>query len=395
MERFDCRAGAKDPRAITLVLYLAQAFEHASFPVVWAWTTHFQFSMKIMRVLCGYFQHQSRVQFEGCVVEPLQNITDILPGSKWSCLLLRTVLQDALSKVVKVFPPLKLKVFVEDITAFMEGRYNELAGIAEKVLMSIKGKVEENCSKLSNTEGGKVGQGKVMAMCGYLEETFWECNKKRMELATSVGTLGVDLKQPGAKETARRKKCDVRFSLTRKNEVFQKNYMRIGVVKLLRMGLVSEIVRRGQAVGIAPTERLKLRRKMAAAACKKKSVSLSLFMEVNSLEVEEELSTMATLFCAKGVCGWEDGRERENRRRRGGSWVFEVQGWRQVKGPGGAVMRGTRALGIKWPQWYTLMFEEQVTVDMRVVCPQNVQQVLLKQARLVGLLEEMGNNARL
>ena len=58
-------------------------------------------------------------------------------------------------------------------------------------------------------------------------------------------------------------------------------------------------------------------------------------------------------------------------------------------------MRETRALGIKWPQWHTLMFEEQVTVDTRVVCPQNVQQVLLKQARLVGLLEEMGNNARL
>ena len=28
--------------------------------------------------------------------------------------------------------------FVEDITAFMEGRNNELAGIAEKVLMSVE-----------------------------------------------------------------------------------------------------------------------------------------------------------------------------------------------------------------------------------------------------------------
>ena len=91
--------------------------------------------------------------------------------------------------------------------------------------------------------------------------------------------------------------------LSGKNGVFQKNCMRIGVVKLLRMGLVSERVRGGQAVGIAPTERLKLRRKMAAAACKKKSVSHSLFMDVNSLEVEEQLSTMATIFCAKGVCG--------------------------------------------------------------------------------------------
>ena len=48
-------------------------------------------------------------------------------------------------------------------------------------------------------------------------------------------------KQLGAKAKARRKKCDVRFSF----------------------------VRRKQDVGIAPTERLKLRRQMAAAAAGK------------------------------------------------------------------------------------------------------------------------------
>ena len=42
---------------------------------------------------------------------------------------------------------------------------------------------------------------------------------------------------------------------------------------------------------MSPTERLKLRRHMAAAG-KKESASLLLFMEVNNLEVEEELSTM-------------------------------------------------------------------------------------------------------
>ena len=61
-------------------------------------------------------------------------------------------------------------------------------------------------------------------------------------MATSVETLGADLrtgtKQLRAKETARRKKCDVRFSLIDKNRVFQKNYMRTGVMKLLRTGLV-------------------------------------------------------------------------------------------------------------------------------------------------------------
>ena len=71
--------------------------------------------------------------------------------------------------------------------------------------------------------------------------------------------------------------------------------MRTVVRKLLRTGRVSARAWRGQAVGIAPTEKLKLRQMAAAAAGKKESVSFSLFMEVNNLEVEEELSTMATL----------------------------------------------------------------------------------------------------
>ena len=57
---------------------------------------------------------------------------------------------------------------------------------------------------------------------------------------------------------------------------------------LLRMGLVPVRVRRGQAVVIAPTERPKLRRQMTAAADKTESVWLSLFMEVNSVDCEED-----------------------------------------------------------------------------------------------------------
>ena len=59
--------------------------------------------------VCGYFEHQRRVQFEGCVAEPLQSITAILPGSKWSCLLLRVVLQDALNEVTKNYPPVEVE----------------------------------------------------------------------------------------------------------------------------------------------------------------------------------------------------------------------------------------------------------------------------------------------
>ena len=73
-------------------------------------------------MLCGYFKHQLQVQIEWCVAEPVQTITAILFGSKWSRLLRRTVLQDAFSEVLKIYPPMKLKVFVDDITACLEGR---------------------------------------------------------------------------------------------------------------------------------------------------------------------------------------------------------------------------------------------------------------------------------
>ena len=63
-------------------------------------------------------------------------------------------------------------------------------------------------------------------------------------------------------------------------------------------------------------------RPRVAAAGKGESVSLSFFMEVNNLEVEEELSTMATLACAEGI--WM-GRWGRGSRRPGGSrsWKYK------------------------------------------------------------------------
>ena len=132
---------------------LAKAFKRVSFPVVWAWATHFSFPRKILRVLCGYFERQRREKSEGCAAEPLRTITAILPGSKWSCLLLRIVLQDALSEVIKNIPPLKLRVFVDDITALVKGRNKEVAEMAKKVMKKLKVEVEKKGPKLSVTEG--------------------------------------------------------------------------------------------------------------------------------------------------------------------------------------------------------------------------------------------------
>ena len=65
MEMFKYRAAEEDRGAVTAVLDLAKVFERVSLPVVCAWATHFSFPRKILRVLCGHFEHQRRVQFEG------------------------------------------------------------------------------------------------------------------------------------------------------------------------------------------------------------------------------------------------------------------------------------------------------------------------------------------
>ena len=80
MERFDGKAKEGEQGAGALVLDLVKAFERVSLSVVWAWATHFSFPRKMLRVLSGSFEHQRRVQFEGCVAEPLRTITAILPG---------------------------------------------------------------------------------------------------------------------------------------------------------------------------------------------------------------------------------------------------------------------------------------------------------------------------
>ena len=143
---------------VALVLDLGKAFERVSLLVVWAWATHPSFPRKILRVLCGYSEHQWRVQFEGCVAEPLQTITAIMPGSKWSSMLLRIVLQDALSEVTEVYPPLKLRVFVDDIAASGNGR--------NKVQIKLKRRsAEKGLEIVDHGKGEGGGANHLMTRC--------------------------------------------------------------------------------------------------------------------------------------------------------------------------------------------------------------------------------------
>ena len=96
----------------------------------------------------------------------------------------------------------------------------------------------------------------MIASCGFQENELSQFSKEEgVTLADSVETVGVNLrtrvKRLGAEEKAR-------FSIIKENEAFQKNYMKVGVKKLLRAGMMPARTWRAYAVGMSPTERLKI-----------------------------------------------------------------------------------------------------------------------------------------
>ena len=216
---------------------------------------------------------------------------------------------------------------MNDITALPKGENREVAEMAKK----LKEVVERKGLKLSVTENGKEGKSKTIASCDFLDNELGQYSEDGVTVADSVETLGVDLrtrvKRLGAKQQARRKKCILRFSIIKK-KAFQKSYMKVGVKKLLRAGMVPARTWRVHAVEMAPTERCKLRRQMAAAAGKKSTTSLSLFMEACGLEVEEEHSTLATQYWADGV--WT------------GKWYHEQREAWMKDNPRSSIMHGGR-----------------------------------------------------
>ena len=109
----------------------------------------------------------------------------------------------------------------------------------------LKDAVEKKGLKLSVTVGGKEGMSKMIASCGFLENELSQISKEEgVTVADSVETLGVDsrtVKRLGAKETARRKKCKVRFSIIKKNKsrsCYVQAYCQQGLGEPMRLGFL-------------------------------------------------------------------------------------------------------------------------------------------------------------
>ena len=80
----------------------------------------------------------------------------------------------------KNYPSLKLRVFINDITAKVKGRNEEVAEIAKKnkVMKKLKEQVEKKGLKLSVTEHGKEGKSKMIASCGFQENELRQFSKE-------------------------------------------------------------------------------------------------------------------------------------------------------------------------------------------------------------------------
>ena len=117
------------------------------------------------------------------------------------------VSQDALSEVVKLYPPMKLKVFVDDITAFLEGRSKESPEIAEMVTRAMSMEVAEKAESCRSQKGREEGKSKVTASCSYLEEKFQALWQKRVSmLCKHCGNIrfGIEDERRSWEQTRRR-----------------------------------------------------------------------------------------------------------------------------------------------------------------------------------------------
>ena len=145
IKRFNCRAGEEDLGAVALVLDLAKAFERASLRVVRAWATHFGFPRKVLRVLCAATL-STRGECNSLDVWRSRSGPSRLSCQGQSGVACFCVLccKTHSVRLQKINPSLKLRVFVDDITALLMVKNKEVAEMAKKkVMKKLKDEVEK------------------------------------------------------------------------------------------------------------------------------------------------------------------------------------------------------------------------------------------------------------
>ena len=127
--------------------------------VEWQLAAWFGFPQQVLGILCGHVGHQGRSAFENCVAKPSQNITVIQPGSRWSMLLTRNVMQEAMTVLFTLYPEERERAYVDDIKLHLAGKINDVVEIAKNVFGMLKEQLQEVKLIVSLTENGKKERG--------------------------------------------------------------------------------------------------------------------------------------------------------------------------------------------------------------------------------------------
>ena len=137
-----------------------------------------------------------------------------------------------------------LRVFVDDSTALLTAKNKVLAEMAKKVMKKPREKESrKKASKLSVTENGKRRKEQDDCVVWLFGGRAAPMQQGMSDDGRQFGNAWSGLEDQSqevlrVKEKARRKKCNVKFSLIKKNKAFQKNYMKVGVKKPLRAGMM-------------------------------------------------------------------------------------------------------------------------------------------------------------
>ena len=107
MERFEYRAEEKDLGAVALVLDLAKVFERVSLLVVWAW-------QRISACQGRSCECSSKDVWRSQSRRSCQGESEVACFCALCCRTHRVI-------ATKMYPPLKLRVFVDDVTALFDG----------------------------------------------------------------------------------------------------------------------------------------------------------------------------------------------------------------------------------------------------------------------------------
>ena len=113
-----------------------------------------------------------------------------------------------------------------------------------------------------------------------------------------------------------RKKCKVRFLAHKENNTFQKSCMKVGGQEVATCGHGASKDLGSPCSGDGSHGKVNIEETDGSSSGQKEhDLSLSLFMEAFGLEVEEELSTMATQYWTEGV--WTEKHGITNKEQRG------------------------------------------------------------------------------